>query len=84
MRYLKLIAAVSHEAADTGRHAVDPRDSMAVPNHAVEELRHSLIKEVRTSTAEVDRRQIWRDTVEIAGRLSIADHNTRSAPATSP
>ena len=63
----------SHEAADTGRHAVDLRDSMTALNHAVEELRHSVIKVVRTSTAEVDRRQTRRYAVDIAGGLSIAD-----------
>jgi hypothetical protein len=61
----------SHEAADTGRHAVDLRDSVMALNHAVEELRHSLIKVVRTSTAEVDRRQTRRYPVDIAGGLSI-------------
>jgi methyl-accepting chemotaxis protein len=63
----------SHEAADTGRHAADLRDSMAALNHAVEELRHSVIKVVRTSTADVDRRQSRRYSVDIAGDLSIAD-----------
>ena len=64
----------SHEAADTGRHAVDLRDSVMALNYAVEELRHSVIKVVRTSTAEVDRRETRRYAVDIAGGLSIADH----------
>lgn len=63
----------SREAADTGRHAVDLRDSMSVLDHAVEELRHSVIKVVRISTAEVDRRQTRRCAVDIAGGLSMAD-----------
>ena len=63
----------SHEAADTGRHAVDLRDSVVALDYAVEELRHSVIKVVRTSTAEVDRRQTRRYPVDIAGGLSIVD-----------
>ena len=49
---------VSTEAVGTGRHAVDLRDNTVALNQAVEELRHSVIEVVRTSTAEVDRRQI--------------------------
>ena len=40
-----------------GRHAVDLRDNTLALNEAVEELRHSVIEVVRTSTADVDRRQ---------------------------
>ena len=61
------------EAADTGRHAVDLRDSMAALNQAVEEFRHSVIKVVRTSTAEVDRRQFRRHGGgHLPGDLSIS------------
>ena len=58
---------VSDEAAVTGRNAVDLRDNTAALNGAVEELRHSVIQVVRTSTAEVDRRQTSRYAVDLAG-----------------
>ena len=70
---------VSNEAAGTGRHAVDVRDNTAALNRAVEELRHSVIQVVRTSTAEVDRRQTQRFAVDLAARLSIADHGEYAA-----
>ena len=51
---------VSAEAVGTGRHASELRDNTVALNGAVEELRHSVIQVVRTSTADVDRRQTQR------------------------
>ena len=62
---------VSNEAAGTGRHAADLRDNTMALNHAVDELRHSVIEVVRTSTAEVDRRQTGRRSVDLAAHLSV-------------
>ena len=47
---------VSTEAVGTGQHAVDLRDNTVALNAAVEELRHSVIEVVRTSTSDVERR----------------------------
>ena len=62
---------VSVEAVDTGRLAADVRDNILALNQVVEELRHSVIRAVRTSTTEVDRRRAPRRTVDLAARLSI-------------
>jgi methyl-accepting chemotaxis protein len=70
---------VSREAVGTGRHAVDVRDNTVALNHAVEELRHSVIKVVRTSTAEVDRRQNGRHKVDLVGHLSVVGHGEHLA-----
>jgi methyl-accepting chemotaxis protein len=62
----------SNEAAVTGRTAMDLRDNMAALSGAVEDLRRSVIKVVRTSTADVERRQFHRFAVDLAGELSVA------------
>jgi methyl-accepting chemotaxis protein len=65
---------VSSEAVDTGRHAVDVRANALALNQAVEELRHAVIRVVRTSSAEVERRQFRRYAVDLAARLDVPDH----------
>lgn len=61
----------SNEAAVTGHQAGDLRDTIVSLNHAVEELRHSVIKVVRTSTADMERRQFQRYAVDLPAALSI-------------
>jgi methyl-accepting chemotaxis protein len=63
---------VSTEAAGTGRHAADLRDNTLALNEAIEELRHSVIQVVRTSTAAVDRRRGTRYVAELPGRIALA------------
>ncbi len=58
---------VSNEALGTGSRAADLRDNTAALDQAVEELRHSVIRVVRTSTAEVDRRKTPRHEGESGG-----------------
>jgi methyl-accepting chemotaxis protein len=70
---------VSTEAVGTDRHAADLRDNTIALNHAVEELRHSVIEVVRTSTAEVDRRQTGRQKVDLAAHFSVAGRGERVA-----
>jgi methyl-accepting chemotaxis protein len=70
---------VSSEAAGTSRHAVDLRDNTVGLGQAVEELRHSVIEVVRTSTAEVDRRQGRRHAVDLTARLAIAGQGDHAA-----
>jgi hypothetical protein len=63
--------AVSTEAKDTGRHAAEVRDSTAILDTAVSELRHAVIRAVRTSTPEVDRRASRRYAVDMACRMAL-------------
>ena len=68
----------SNEAAVTGRSARNLSDNMTALNLAVEELRHSVIKVLRTSTADVERRQFHRYTVDMAAELAIAGQPART------
>jgi len=67
----KLTQDVSTEAEQTGKRAVEVREGAAALDAAVSELRHSVIRVVRTSTSEVNRRLDQRHAVDIACRLSI-------------
>jgi methyl-accepting chemotaxis protein len=68
---------VSLEAGDTGQHAADVRATTTGLQEAIEQLRHSVIHVVRTSTAEVDRRSGQRREVDQPCRLTI-DGRTHS------
>ncbi len=48
---------VSGEASDTGRRAAEVRENTAGLADAIEELRHAVIRVVRTATPEADRRR---------------------------
>jgi chromosome segregation ATPase len=69
---------VSAEASETGRRAAEVRETSASLNNAMEDLHRSVIRVVRTSTAEVDRRRERRYPEDLACRISIAG---RSSPA---
>ena len=62
---------VSTEAEGTGRRAAEVRENAAALDTAVGGLRHSVIRVVRTSTSEVDRRLSARHEVDLPGRLSL-------------
>ena len=62
---------VTAEAEQTGKHAAEVRDNAAALNTAVGELRHSVIRVVRTSTAEVDRRGAVRHPADVPCQLSV-------------
>ena len=68
-------AEVSAEAAETGRQAADVRDNASGLNVAMEELRHSVVRVVRTATADVDRRLNERFTVDLGCRVTIDGQN---------
>jgi methyl-accepting chemotaxis protein len=73
-------ADVSTEAEQTGTHAAEVRENAAGLNTAVGELRHSVIRVVRTSTSEVDRRHHVRHVTNLSCRLSAPGqgiHNSR-------
>jgi methyl-accepting chemotaxis protein len=69
-------AEVSSEAKQTGSHAADVCKDAAGLNTAVVELRHSLIRLVRTSTTEMDRRHERRYPENLSCRLSIGGHSS--------
>ena len=71
---------VSAEAEQTGKHAVEVRDNAEGLNIAVGDLRHSVIRVVRTSTAEVDRREAPREQVDLPCLLHVggASHPART------
>ncbi len=73
------IAEVSSEADQTGRHAADVHDDIGSLDTAVDELRHSVIRVVRTSTVEIDRRQGRRYQVNLPCRLELAGGGNHTA-----
>jgi len=73
------INEVSAEAGHTGQRSAQVRDDTAALNTMVGELKHSLIRVVRTSTAEVDRRQTARHSVNLPCRVTVAGRGTQPA-----
>jgi methyl-accepting chemotaxis protein len=65
------IANVSNEAAETGRRAADIRDGSADIAGKVEGLRTTLVRVVRTSTADADRRRAIRTPIDRPGTIEI-------------
>ncbi len=61
---------VSIEARETGKRAAEVRENTGALNAAVGDLKHSVIRVVRTSTAEVDRREATRYTVDLPCRVN--------------
>jgi methyl-accepting chemotaxis protein len=70
---------VSTEAELTGTQATQVRDNSNGLNEAMEDLRHSVIRVVRTSTTEVDRRNDPRIALRRACRVTIAGQAPHSA-----
>ncbi len=66
------IAEVSAEATVTGQHAEEVHAEAAGLAGLVDELRRSVVRVIRTSTAEVDRRLSKRDDLDLPGRLTLA------------
>ena len=64
------IAGVSQEASESGRRASDMRDGSAEIARKVDELRTSLVKVIRTSTSDVDRRLSSRIDIRRPGTLT--------------
>ncbi len=73
------ITEVSAEAEQTGRHAAEVHETINAMHKAVDELRHSVIRVVRTSTAEVDRRQVARAAVDLPCTLNITGQGSQTA-----
>ncbi|MGJ4944140.1 cache domain-containing protein [Bradyrhizobium sp. HKCCYLS1011] len=71
------IASVSREAAEAGRRSTDIRDGSAQVAHKVQELRADLVRVIRTSTADVDRRLASRLNINRPATLQV---NGQGAP----
>jgi len=69
---------VSAEASETGRQAVEVRENATGLSNAMEDLRHTVIRTVRTSTTEVDRRGGMRMAVDLACRLMVEGQTHRA------
>ena len=70
---------VSSEAEQTGKRAAGVRENVAALNSAVGELRQTLIRVVRTSTAEVDRRSSDRYKIDLPCQVSVPGQPAYSA-----
>ena len=68
------IAEVSAEAQETGQHAADVQIDAAGLAELVSELRRTVVRVIRTSTAEVDRRHGNRVPVDMPCRLSLSGY----------
>jgi methyl-accepting chemotaxis protein len=62
---------VSTEAEKTGRSAAEVRDNSAALDVAMRELKEAVVRVVRTSTTEVDRRKSIRHAVALSCRVSV-------------
>jgi methyl-accepting chemotaxis protein len=71
------IASVSAEATETGRRAAEIRDGSAVIAGKVDDLRATLVRVIRTSTADVDRRLALRYKLDCGGTLILRDSTVR-------
>jgi PAS domain S-box-containing protein len=67
----KLIASVSRDAAETGGQAGDVRQASSEVSHSIHELRQVLVRIVRTSTKEADRRICQRVAVRVPCSVTI-------------
>jgi methyl-accepting chemotaxis protein len=65
------ISTVSSEAIETGRRALEIRDGSAEIAGKVDELRAALVRIVRTSTSDVDRRAVARVDLQRPGSLQV-------------
>jgi hypothetical protein len=66
------VAEVSAEAVENGRQAGMVHDGAAAVANAVGALKHIVMRVVRTSTTEVDRRLNHRLEVDVPARLTVA------------
>jgi methyl-accepting chemotaxis protein len=71
------IVSVSNEAVETGRRASDIRDGSAEIASKVDELRATLVRVIRTSTTDVDRRESSRVEIDRPGVLRLQGRSER-------
>jgi methyl-accepting chemotaxis protein len=73
------IGEVSQEAEQTGRRTAQVLAETITLSGEVDNLRDSVIRAVRTSTTDVDRRQSPRSVVDLPCQLTVAGHGTSAA-----
>jgi methyl-accepting chemotaxis protein len=73
------IGEVSAEAERTGQRSTQVRDGTAGLNDLVAELKRSVIRVVRTSTTDVDRRHAARYPVNLPCRVTVDGRGTQPA-----
>ena len=66
------IAEVSAEAEQTGRHAAEVHKAVQDMREAVQELRHAVVRAVRASTTDVNRRNLERIATDLPGTLRVS------------
>lgn len=76
------VAEVLREAGNTDHHASDVQQHATGLNDAVSQLRHGVIRVVRTSTSEVDRRRGPRFPTELACRVTVPGRAAQDARVT--
>jgi hypothetical protein len=69
------IGEVSTEAQDTGQHAADVQIDAAGLAELVSELRRTVVRVIRTSSADVDRRHSDRIAVDMPCQLSFSGYD---------
>lgn len=74
-----LNASVASDATQAGHYAAHVLEDIKSLDHAVTELRHSVVKSVRTSGTDVDRRVAHRIDVDLPCRIEIAGQASTSA-----
>ena len=70
------ISEVSTEAQETGQHATDVQIDAVGLAELVSELRRTVVRVIRGSTAEVDRRHNRRQGADLTCRLTVGSHGT--------
>ena len=73
------ITEVSAEARETGMHAVDVQAVASGLADLARELRTTVVRVIRTSTTEVDRRHSRRYAVDLPCRLTVTGHGVVNA-----
>jgi methyl-accepting chemotaxis protein len=73
------ITEVSAEAGETDTHAIKVDDNAIGLATEVDKLKHAIVRVVRTSTPEVNRRQSVRHKVDLTCELGLPGQGTRPA-----
>ena len=76
------INEVSAEAGQAGQRGIQVRDDIAGLNAMVRELKQSVSRVVHTSTADVDRRAVPRDSVDLPCQVTIPGQSAIAARVT--
>jgi methyl-accepting chemotaxis protein len=76
------IAEVSLEARETGQHAADVQTNAAALTELMQGMRHTLVRIIRSSATDVDRRRLPRPALDLRCRLTVPGHAALEARLT--